>query len=310
MSNSDCETPTTSGSNSFSVGISTADDDDLDDSDDDRVSISVNIVHDITGQGKACTDSSLAATDGLCGFQVFPGDEKVFIQTLQVPSGFPTSSSGVAFTKVRFYVAESSTAGDASVFSAINNSSTFFEVDVELQDSGEVSPSSDNFSDGISNGSTYYFAAKTVDAAGNVGFALDSSLLNTSDHSATPSTVFALLSEDVECFIATAAFGSKMSPHVHALRIFRDRYLKTNSLGQAFVDFYYEVSPPIARWIYERAWARKAVRALLWPAVGFAYLSLDIGLMIPMLFSILTLALVFFFVRRVLQKKSEVEHVG
>ncbi|MBP1760936.1 MAG: Ig domain protein group 2 domain protein [Firmicutes bacterium] len=42
-----------------------------------------------------------------------------------------------------------------------------------------------------------------------------------------------------ECFIATAAFGSKFIWPVALLRHFRDQYLLTNDLGKAFVNFYY-----------------------------------------------------------------------
>jgi hypothetical protein len=46
-----------------------------------------------------------------------------------------------------------------------------------------------------------------------------------------------------ECFIATAAFGSKFTWPVKLLRHFRDQYLLTNSLGTAFVEFSIKILP-------------------------------------------------------------------
>lgn len=63
------------------------------------------------------------------------------------------------------------------------------------------------------------------------------------------------------CFIATAAYGSPLEDHVVRLRDFRARYLYTNWMGRKFCDYYRRTSPPIARFIGERAWARAAVRA-------------------------------------------------
>ena len=51
------------------------------------------------------------------------------------------------------------------------------------------------------------------------------------------------------CFIATAAYGSAIEPHVTVLSDFRDRYLLTNSLRHAFEDLYYEYSPSMADFI-------------------------------------------------------------
>ncbi len=80
------------------------------------------------------------------------------------------------------------------------------------------------------------------------------------------------------CFIATAAYGSLMEPHVKVLREFRDRFLLTNSMGKAFVRFYYANSPPIADFIANHDSMRTLVRVSLLPVVGVSWLALKIGL--------------------------------
>ncbi len=86
---------------------------------------------------------------------------------------------------------------------------------------------------------------------------------------------------DHRCFIATAAWGSPLDPHVQALRDFRDRHLVTNAPGRLFVNTYYRVSPPIAAVIAQRPILRAAVRTALTPivlAVEFPAAAAGIGL--------------------------------
>jgi uncharacterized repeat protein (TIGR01451 family) len=71
----------------------------------------------------------------------------------------------------------------------------------------------------------------------------------------------------VGCFIATAAYGSALEPHVMALREFRDRYLQRSAPGRAFIRFYYRYSPPVAAVIAQHEWLRLIVRMLLTPLV-------------------------------------------
>lgn len=70
-----------------------------------------------------------------------------------------------------------------------------------------------------------------------------------------------------DCFIATAAYGSFLDPHVLTLRVFRDQYLLTNSPGQWLVEHYYHYSPSIADIIRENEWLRMIVRIVLTPII-------------------------------------------
>ena len=76
------------------------------------------------------------------------------------------------------------------------------------------------------------------------------------------------------CFIATAAFGSYMEPHVLILRELRDSVMLTNDAGRAFVDFYYRHSPTLANIIAKSELLKSLTRALLMPAVGIGYIAL------------------------------------
>jgi len=77
------------------------------------------------------------------------------------------------------------------------------------------------------------------------------------------------------CFIATAAYGTPMAEEIQILREFRDEYLLTNPLGQALVDFYYKVSPPIAEFITEHPSLKPIVRAGLMPAVAMSAVAVN-----------------------------------
>jgi hypothetical protein len=68
---------------------------------------------------------------------------------------------------------------------------------------------------------------------------------------------------DGGCFIATAAYGSYLDPHVITLRNFRDKYMLTNSIGKKFVEYYYRHSPPIADYVRERETLKTMVRYAL-----------------------------------------------
>jgi hypothetical protein len=91
------------------------------------------------------------------------------------------------------------------------------------------------------------------------------------------------------CFIATAAYGSLMEPHVKILRDFRDKILLNNALGKGFVQAYYRYSPPIADFISKHDNLRAVVRLSLLPLVGISWVALKIG-------PVLTLAVMLFII--------------
>ena len=72
------------------------------------------------------------------------------------------------------------------------------------------------------------------------------------------------------CFIATAAYGTPMAEEIGILRQFRDEYLLTNPMGNALVDLYYRVSPPIAEFITAHPSLKPIVRTGLVPAVAMS----------------------------------------
>jgi hypothetical protein len=77
------------------------------------------------------------------------------------------------------------------------------------------------------------------------------------------------------CFIATAAYGTPMAEEIGILREFRDEYLLTNPAGQALVDVYYRVSPPIADFITGHPRLKPIVRAVLLPAVAMSTVAVN-----------------------------------
>lgn len=79
------------------------------------------------------------------------------------------------------------------------------------------------------------------------------------------------------CFIATAAYGSPLQPCVKLLQKFRDRFMLTNTMGKAFVNFYSIYSPDIADFIGKHDNLRAMVRVSLLPFVGFSWVILKYG---------------------------------
>ena len=115
----------------------------------------------------------------------------------------------------------------------------------------------------LKNDSNYYYKVCAYNHAGESEY-------SDTDYATTGN-------DDSGCFIATAAYGSLMEPHVRILRDFRDRFLTTSAIGKEFLNLYYRYSPPIAHFIKQHDTIRFMVRWSLLPFVGISWLYLFIG---------------------------------
>jgi hypothetical protein len=101
------------------------------------------------------------------------------------------------------------------------------------------------------------------------------------------------------CFIATTVYGSPSEKHVLTLRQFRERRLLSNSLGRLLIEIYYSLSPPLAKAVAERAWARTMLRLALTPVVVLVGASLGNRNDICLIFiSFITIGSIILFIRR------------
>lgn len=128
------------------------------------------------------------------------------------------------------------------------------------------------------SGATY-----AISAALSAGQTYTLTVTDTGYSFGTAQSVEVPAAEVDECFIATAAFGSKFTWPVALLRHFRDQYLLTHSWGTAFVKFYYQHSPPIAAVIATSQPLKMLVRVLLAPVIAIVYIIYHPILMVTVL---------------------------
>ena len=85
------------------------------------------------------------------------------------------------------------------------------------------------------------------------------------------------------CLIATASFGSELSPQVQMLRETRDNILLQTRSGTTFMtafnQFYYTFSPTVAEWEKQNAFFKEIVKMAITPLIKtlsiLSYLNID-----------------------------------
>jgi len=90
-------------------------------------------------------------------------------------------------------------------------------------------------------------------------------------------TLTAIYLQSSGCLIATATYGSELSPEVQSLRGFRDTRILPTFAGSQFMAvfdrFYYSFSPNVAGYISRSAAARSVLKVLLYPLIKILSLA-------------------------------------
>lgn len=287
--NATCDPATDLFTGTIKVGIDKDNNGSLD-STDDSTTLTVNVL-DSTGDGtttslaKACTDTSAI---GICYFEVRSGDRKLSLQNLNAINNFPvTTNTSFKYVRVLFEQRADPTA--LSDFSIIHPGSDY--ADLEIGGSTGSLTLTPARVVGLENDQVYDVKVAVVDVAGNTGYytpaALDLACTNASStnagtgeaecHVARPSEVVGILSEPVNCFVATAAYGSPLEKEVSTFRAFRDRFLVPSALGKKFIRAYYYYGPKLAEFVSKSEMRRSVARAALSVPLLFSKFALREG---------------------------------
>lgn len=213
--------------------------------------------------------------DGIGTYDIqadWPGDDDYAAATssrvtLTVTKITPTVSLSLSSTSVK--VGDSVTAsGTVTPFSG--------ETDVTLTVTG---PDGTDQATVTSTDGTYSYAF-TGDSEG--AYTVQASIPASANYNAAQSSAVSLTVEK-KCVIATATFGSELSPEVNFLRQFRnDLILKTYAGSKfyiAFDAFYYSWSTPVAVFVGRQEGVRAFTKLVLYPLIGI--LRLTAGAVMP-----------------------------
>ncbi len=209
---------------------------------------------------------------GVCSFDLFPGDGKLYLDKLAYLSGFPTSGA-IGYQGIDVFYTVGSTAADLN---NMTNASAgeFYPISDEGDKDFQVT--------GLENDTSYCVILGARSKAGNITNFYPHSAANGWNAPAgrfceTPQEVYGVL-DGKKCFIATAAFGSELDAHVERFRQFRNQFLKKTHWGKELTMFYYKHSPRFAEWLNSNPTFKPLVLSILWVVLGFIELCFALGM--------------------------------
>lgn len=269
--------------------------------------------------------ASASPNGALSSFSIYPGDEKVYLESPEIV-GYTEGASSDIVKKIQVYIGTGSF-DNAYSFGDSGATGDAFVPSTLSVDAGGI----EQVVDGLENDQVFHFRTATVDEAGNIYAFVDNAMLiskgcvepsqtggidgtptNLCAFAGTPSKVLGLLSEDMNCFVATAAYGTQLDPHINTFRDFRFKVLLRSPFGKFLNHTYYKYGPQMAEFIKDREWARATSRVILWPAWGFASISLYFhwNLWQTLSFFFATLFVVFgggaFLLRKLIKRSAQV----
>ncbi|HEX4924255.1 MAG TPA: CFI-box-CTERM domain-containing protein [Bdellovibrionales bacterium] len=223
-------------------------------------------------QTTACGDTTQR---GMCDFRLFAGDEKAYVEA-DDNGNMPSAGNSTNFDRLRFFYEKiDSPTGDCTTVTVNNNSPG---VDIGIDQDGTTTFLESDILNDLENDKTYCFRGTSIDQANNVGYWAPAANV-----SVTPSEVIGYFTKEQNCFIASAAYGSRLDPRVQTFRDFRDHVLARFGFGRAFIGYYYRNAYAWGAALRKNEFARQTARFALWPAWAFAKLSLLISWPIALL---------------------------
>lgn len=279
------------------------------DSDDDVTTVQI-IVNNAAGASDFSTTSFIdnaagaPGADALYGIFMQAGDEKAYLLPPLYGSAFPV---GPVANWVRYRLYFSNT--PVTLATPIESLGIAeFDVIKNTDNTIDVSP---NMVDGLDNGTTFYFIGAHVDQANNIGYFTDLAV-PMNQVGVIPDFVYGLLSEDFECFVATATYGTPDAREVLTLRQFRNYLIQYHDRwARPFIRFYYKHSPALASFIRDNETLKSISRYVLWAPIQFAKISLRHGLAHALFVfwsPVLLLLILFFWVQGRRNAKSSARH--
>lgn len=247
----------------------------------------------------AC-ESSPSPINGVCQFQIYPGDEKIFFLNsdsggLDVIGGFnyPNLGSGERAIAIRAFFVKSLPSETAPGFQELKKVASLLKAgsysDLSIDSDGNIQNAQIR---GLENNQTYFVRLSLLDPAGNISYFTSDAQLSARECDvnqgasvnlasnckaiATTDEVFGLLTEDLNCFIATAAYGTSFNKQLTTFRTFRSQILLKSDWGKKLTFWYYKYGPIASRYIHNKPMLKSITRTLLWPIWLMAKLTLHL----------------------------------